>query len=62
MTIKELEEYCIDRGIKMLNRAMEHEGEPNVSEYYNGKANAFLWIAACIQNDSFEGKVIRNDE
>ena len=57
MTLKALEKYCIDQGIKMAGKAKENEAEkPWAERYYAGRANAFMWIAACIQNDSFEEK------
>ncbi len=49
MTIKELEKYCIDESTKCMKKASMTDGEESAN--YKGKAQAFMWIAATIQNE-----------
>ena len=49
MDKKELERYCIKEGIKCIGMAT-HETDVPRREYFRGKAVAFMWIAACVQN------------
>lgn len=49
MTIKELEKYCIQEATKCVEKANKTSAEESAN--YKGKAQAFMWIAATIQNE-----------
>ena len=49
MTVKELEKYCINEANKWIKRANESTGEEKAN--CQGKVQAFMWIAAKIQNE-----------
>ena len=52
MTLKELEKYCIQQGIKCVGKSVEAETYGS-NRYYAGQASVFMLIAGCIQNDNF---------
>lgn len=49
MTIEELEKYCIDQSMKCKKKAYTSSTQDE-NRYHAGQANAFMWIAAVIQN------------
>lgn len=53
MTIKELEKYCVEQSIKSAKRSHEyrHSNMHITASYHAGQANAFMWIAAVIQQN-----------
>ena len=52
MTDKEIEKYCVEQSIKCASKAKEMLEENKFRyNYYAGQANAFMWIAAVIQQN-----------
>ena len=60
MTLKDLEKYCIVQGARCAGKSINAETLIE-NRFHAGQSNAFMWIAACIQNDSFEGEKIESE-
>ena len=50
MTIEELEKYCLEQSMKCVKKSKDTD-RSNEERYYAGQANAFMWIAAVIQQN-----------
>ncbi len=50
MTIEELEKYCLEQSMKCVEKSKDTD-QPNEERYYAGQANAFMWVAAVIQQN-----------
>lgn len=50
MTIEELEKYCVEQSMNCEKNAETAETERE-ERFYAGQANAFMWIAAVVQQN-----------
>lgn len=50
MTDRDIEKYCVEQSIKYTVKA-GNASTRNEERYYAGQANAFMWIAAVIQQN-----------
>lgn len=50
MTDKEIEKYCVEQSMKCIRKAGDASTESE-ERYYSGQANAFMWVAAVIQQN-----------
>lgn len=62
LTLRELERYCTEQAFHCIAKAVSNNENAPINRYYAGRANAFLWIAGCIQNDTLEYKPYETDE
>ena len=51
ITLEQLEKYCIDESIRNV-ATVQKINDTEADGFYRGRAAAFMWVAACIQNDS----------
>ena len=56
LTMKKLCDYCVQESIKNVSMSMQANNNLE-KEFYRGRSLTFMWIAACIQNDSIPKEV-----